>query len=254
MRHARAILALISASLVAGLAGGLAACSKGEDGAAAARKEAEAEAAKSAATSSKAVRIHPPVPAGTTIPCDELINLAGFQSALQEQDPLTFKDLTASNKDSTASCSLVRGGKRLTAAEQEALLKKQRRLGVMGGDEICNVTAFCSTVEDDAHFKQRCKEMGFQDDESLGSYACLQVVAQGADDVYSFRILDEDTKCILQVRGGPSMVDNAVIMACAKAARDLIGPDNIKVGGKSANPPPPDDSGSGSGSDTGSGG
>ena len=65
-------------------------------------------------------------------------------------------------------------------------------------------------------------------DHSLGTFACLKVNAVGSDDVNVYRLLDEDTKCILEVRGGPSMVDNAVIAECAKAARDNIGLANIK--------------------------
>jgi hypothetical protein len=57
------------------------------------------------------------------------------------------------------------------------------------------------------------------------------IVATGADDVKRFRFFDDDTKCIIQVRGGPSNVDNDLIGRCAKAAHDLIGPDQIKVGG-----------------------
>jgi hypothetical protein len=62
------------------------------------------------------------------------------------------------------------------------------------------------------------------------------IVAQGADDVKRFRFFDDDTKCIIQVRGGPSNVDNDLIGKCAKAAHDLIGPDHIKVGAAPAAP------------------
>ena len=51
-----------------------------------------------------------------------------------------------------------------------------------------------------------------------------------------FRFFDDDTKCIIQVRGGPSNVDNDLIGKCAKAAHDLIGPDQIKVGAPPAAP------------------
>ncbi|MCE9578621.1 MAG: hypothetical protein K8W52_36175 [Deltaproteobacteria bacterium] len=224
-----------------------AACGSGQSGAEAARKEAEAEEAKIRAQDSqrKTERIRPPVGAGVHVPCEQLIDVAAFTTALGEKEPLTLKDLTANAAESAASCSLVRGGKVMSAAEQAALLKKQRRLGVMAGDDVCNITAYCSTIEDEAHFKERCKQLKLRDDESLGFYACLQVVAQGADDVNTFKILDEDTKCILQVRGGPSMIDNEVIATCAKAARELIGPNNIKTGGAPAGA---GSAGSGSGS------
>jgi hypothetical protein len=222
-----AVVVFASFASLAGIAG----CkSSAEEGAEAARKEVEAEVKRKAAAPTTAKKVAPPVAGRARIPCEQLIDAAGFTAALGEKDPLTIKDVSTSQAEAAASCSLVRGGTRPTQAQQEAMLKKSRRLGVMAGDDICNVTAFCWTVEDDAHFKQRCKDQGFQDDDSLGFYACVQVVAQGADDVRTFRVLDDDTKCVLQVRGGPSMTDNAVISTCAKAAHDLIGTSNIAVG------------------------
>ena len=215
-----------------------AACTNAEKaGAEAAQREAEAEAKKKATEPSTAKKVSPPVAGRAAIPCEQLIDVDGFTAALGEKDPLTVKDVSKSAADATASCALVRGGTRPTPAQQEAMLKKNRRLGVIPGDELCNVTAFCWVVEDDAHFKSRCKELGNRDDESLGFYACQQVVAQGADDVHVFRFLDSDTKCVLQVRGGPSLIDNAVISSCAKAAADLVGPSSIAVGGAPAAPP-----------------
>jgi hypothetical protein len=224
--------ALLSASVfLLPLLSNLAACSSSEGaGAEAARLEAEAEAKKKAAEPSTAKKVSPPVAGRANISCEQLIDLPGFAAALGEKEPLTVKDVTKSQAEATASCALVRGGKRPSPAEQERMLKKSRRLGVLPGDELCGVTAFCWTVEEEDHFKRRCKEQGFQDDESLGFYACLQIVATGANDVFSFRILDSDTKCVLQVRGGPSLVDNAVISTCAKAATDLIGPPQITPG------------------------
>ena len=122
------------------------------------------------------------------------------------------------------------------------MLKANGRLGVMNGDEVCNVAAFCWTIEDAAHFRQKCAQRKEKDDDSMGSYACVQIVAQGVDDVQVFRFFDEDTKCILQVRGGPSNVDNELIRDCAKAARDSIGPAQIAVG-----KPAPAPAGSGGG-------
>ena len=64
-----------------------------------------------------------------------------------------------------------------------------------------------------------------------------QMVAQGEDDVKRFRFFDADTKCIFQVRGGPSNVDNDLIGKCAKTAYALIGPDQIKPGAPAATAP-----------------
>jgi len=230
MRHATRVTTLISFALLCLTS----ACGKENAGAEAAQREAEEEMKKKAAQPSTARKVSPPVAGRAAIPCEQLVDAAAFTASIGEKEPLTVKDVSKSQAEATASCSLIRGGKRPSPSEQEAMLKKQRRLGVIPGDELCNVTAFCWVVEDDAHFKTRCKELGNADDESLGFYACRQTVAQGADDVYSFRFLDADTKCVLQVRGGPSLIDNAVIESCAKAASELIGPSNIAVGGAPA--------------------
>src|SRR4051812_4760159 len=104
MRNA---IAIVVTTLVLG------ACGKGEQaGIEAAKREQEAEmaAARAQQLPTNTKRIKPAVPTDVHIPCDELIDLAGFTAALGEKDPLTLKDLTSNNKDSTASCSLVRGG------------------------------------------------------------------------------------------------------------------------------------------------
>jgi len=170
------------------------------------------------------------VPGEQHIPCEQLIDPTLFQTALGETEVLTVKDMTKQDAEAAASCSIVKGGVMLTAKEQEALAKKtNRRMGVLPGDDICNITAYCWTVENEENFKTRCKQKGHRDDMSMGNYACVQVVQQGADDVHVYRFFDADTKCILQARGGPSNVDNQKILACANTARDSIGPDRIKV-------------------------
>lgn len=219
----RAIVAIVISGMLLG------ACSKGENaGAEEARKEAEKEQAAKVGAGEAAKKISPPVPGMAHVPCEQLIDVAAFGTAMGEKEPMAIKDNTKAEAEAAASCSLLRGGKRPTEAEQKALIKSKGRLGVMNGDEVCNVTAFCWTIEDAERFKAKCKQRKDKDDDSLGTYACVQVVAVGADDVQVFRFFDEDTKCILQVRGGPSNVDNDLIRNCAKAARDTIGPAQIK--------------------------
>ena len=221
---ALASIALALASFV-----GLAACGNSERaGAEEARRQAEQEEKARQTAAPAAKKLATPVPGHAHVPCGQLIDPAVFQTALGEKEPLTVKDVTKAEPEAAASCSLIRGGKRPGDAEQKALLKKDGRLGVLAGDELCNITAFCSTIEDAEHFKARCKERKDRDDESLGSYACVHIVAVGADDVKVFRLLDEDTHCILQIRGGPSNTRNESIQSCAKAARDTIGPPQIK--------------------------
>jgi hypothetical protein len=217
----------------------LLACSKGaNEGAEEAKKQAEKEQKEKEAAGGVAKKISPPVPGRAKLNCASVINASQFQQVLGETEAITVAD-SKTEPDAAASCSVLRGGKRLSDAEQKAKLKKDGRLGVMAGDEICNVSTFCWTIEDADRFRKKCAEMKDKDDDSLGFYSCVLIVAQGADDVKRFRFSDDDTKCIIQVRGGPSNVDNDLIGRCAKAAHDLIGPDQIKVGAAPAEAPAP---------------
>ena len=211
------------------------ACGKSENaGIEEAKRQAEAEQKAKEAHGEVAKKITPPVPGQTTLPCSQVIDADKFQQALGETAPITVVEAKAEkhDPDAAASCSLMRGGKRPSDAEQKALIKQNGRLGVLPGDEICNISLYCWTIEDLDHFKKRCADQKKKDDDSLGFYACVQVVATGEDDVNNYRFFDEDTKCLIGARGGPSNVDNALIGKCAKAAHDLIGPDQIKVPAK----------------------
>jgi hypothetical protein len=63
----------------------------------------------------------------------------------------------------------------------------------------------------------------------MGQQSCKRTLPAGADDVDSYRFFDTDTKCILNVAGGPANVDNEKIALCARTAAESIGPDQIKV-------------------------
>src|SRR5438105_1966073 len=126
----------------------LAACGKSgeEAGREAALKQAEAEQKMKEGPAVAAKRIDPPVTGRQMLSCDAVIDAAKWKDVLGEPEPVTVK--TAKEPDAAASCSIVRGGKRPNAAEQAALKKQNGRLGVMPGDEICNVSTFCWTIED----------------------------------------------------------------------------------------------------------
>ena len=224
----RASIGLVAVGLAHLL--GLPACSNSEKaGAEEARRQAEAEQKAKQAQGSPARRLSTPVPGQARVPCAQLIDAAAFQTALGEKEALVVRDVTKSDREASASCSLQRGGKRPSEAEQKALIKKAGKLGVLPGDELCSVTAYCSVIADADRFRAGCKERKDHDDDSMGTYACVHIVAVGADDVKVYQFIDEDTRCILQVRGGPSNVDNDMIRSCAKAARDTIGPAQIRV-------------------------
>jgi hypothetical protein len=216
----------------------LPACTKGENaGAEEAKREAEKELKEKAAHGEVAKKMSPPVPGSAHVPCTQLIDPAAFTTALGEKEPITVTDATKGDGEAAASCSLNRGGKRPNEAEQKALIKANGKLGVLPGDEICNVTAYCWTIEDPERFQKRCVANGKDitpDSDSIGTFSCRQTVAVGEADVSVFKFYDDDTKCILKVRGGPSMVDNELIKNCAKTARTTIGPAQIAVNASGA--------------------
>ena len=193
----------------------------------AAMREAALEAKRKAANVEVAEKLTPPVANHARVSCDKLIDAAKFTAALDEKMPLQVVDVSSGNSEATATCSLLRGGVAPTAAEQAALLKKNPRLGVLPGDEVCRVAAYCWTLESEENLRKRCGEMKNQDDDTTGGYACVQVVATGADDVKAFRLFDTDTKCLIDVKGGPSMIDNAMIAKCATIARASIGTEQL---------------------------
>ncbi len=212
------------------------ACGKGESGLEAAKKAEEADLKNSKDKGEVAKKLIPPVAGGAHVPCSQLIDAAAFTTALGEKEPLTVRDDTKSDGDAAAVCSLIRGGKVLSPAEQNALLKKQARLGVMAGDPVCQVSAYCWTFEDDEHLRKKCSTEKNKDDDTMGTYACLQVVATGQDDVNLYKFVDPDTKCLIKVGPGGSNIDNDMIRNCAKTARDSIGPAQIAPGGAPAAP------------------
>jgi hypothetical protein len=197
------------------------------EGMLAAQREAEAELQRERVNHQVATKMRAPVQGARKIECTQLIDMPSFREVLEEKEPLSMRDVSKSNADANVSCSLIRGGRMLSIKEQQALIKRSGKLGVLPGDELCNITAYCGGIEEDGAFKKRCAELKRKDDDSMGSYACVQIVPHGAVDVMSFRFLDPETKCVIEVRGGPSMTDNAFIASCAKAARDLIGPAQI---------------------------
>ena len=212
----------------------LAACggkSTEELGKEAAKAEEMADLAKQKKEGKVAEKKLPPVPNMAHISCEQLINIEAFQTGLAEKEPITLKDMTKNEAEATTSCQLIRGGKKLTAKEQDAITKKEVRLGVRAGDPICQITAYCWTLEDADHFRKKCEEdlKKNKHDDSTGTYMCYQTFETGIYDVNVYSFFDDDTKCVLKASSGGPQADNAVIQNCAKIANTTIGPDQIKV-------------------------
>lgn len=234
------LLAALSIALAAAAATG---CDAAEKGRARARAAAAAENERRTAEIGGPAEVKkPPVTDRQHVGCDVLINATAFGTALGEAEPVEVADVTAQDRDAAAVCAIKRGGIRPTAAEQEAKQKKEGHLGVLPGDPICNVYAYCWTLETPEAFEKRCRDSSETFDDSMGFPACVRTIQTGEHDVKTFRMYDADTKCLLKVGAGPSMVDNDVIAKCARAAVEHIGPDNIVPGGKPATPSEGDES------------
>jgi hypothetical protein len=54
--------------------------------------------------------------------------------------------------------------------------------------------------------------------EELGQVACVRRTQRAADWAYKYAVIDADTNCTLEVQGGPSVTDEAIVQACARAA------------------------------------
>ncbi|HRC56772.1 MAG TPA: hypothetical protein PKU97_12655 [Kofleriaceae bacterium] len=224
MRH-RAVITLLLSLLL--LSPGACKGNSEQEGMLAAQRAAEEEAKLAVANHQVAPRIHAPVQDSRKVDCNQLIDLPSFHEALQEKEPLSMRDTRKSNADASAACSLMRGGRILSAKEQEALLKRSGKLGVLAGDELCHIAAFCNVHADEESLRKRCQGPNRKASEAMGTYACETTTAHGALDVISLRFVDPDTHCVLEIRGGPSMTDNDFIVKCAMAARELIGPAQI---------------------------
>lgn len=219
------------------------ACGSGENaGVEAAKAEAEAALQNKVDKGEVPKTIRPPVAGDTKLDCTKIINLEAFTSGLSEKEPLTVSDVSNTDKEAVAICNLVRGGKKLSAAEQAALTKKEGRLGVLPGDPLCQVTLKCTTIEDADKYRKKCEAQaaldakrasspfnGVRADETMGNFACVQVVPTGAFDAEVFKFFDADTKCVFEVRGGPSNQDNDMTRNCAKIARDTIGKEQLSM-------------------------
>jgi hypothetical protein len=221
----------------------LGACGKSENaGIEAAKAEAEAELKNKSDKGELPKTLKPPVAGDAKLDCSKVINLEAFTTALAEKEPLTLSDASSSDKEAAAICKLVRGGKKLSAAEQAALTKKEGKLGVLPGDPLCEITLRCSTIEDPDKYRKKCEAQaavdakrsmspfnGVRADETMGNFACVQIVPTGNFDAQVFKFFDADTKCVFEVRGGPSNQDNDMTRNCAKAARDTIGKDQLTM-------------------------
>lgn len=198
-----------------------------------AHNKKQAELAASNRPKSKIVKIETALPGGTIIACEQLLDATKLGEMLGETDPVTLSDQTKKGAGPTSECSIRRGGEVMNAKAQEEQVKKTGRLGVQAGDELCHVEMHCSLPAQDEQFKGDCQkgiEKGDRrSNEDIGAYACIKTTPKGPYDAYTYKFIDPDTRCIMSVRGGPSVNEETEVQKCAKAVLELVGLEQIKA-------------------------
>ena len=203
------------------------ACSSGESVEDYNKKQAEIIDQKRPKT--KVVKVSTALPGGVTIPCDDLLDVDKMTTLLEEKEPVTFEDKKEIGP--TSVCSVKRGGELMDAKKQAEQSTKTGRLGVLAGDELCHVTVHCSIPAQDEQFQLDCKnkiEAGQrQSNDDIGTFACIKITPKGPNDSYTYKFIDPDSRCVMSVRGGPSVNEEAEVQKCAKAVLDTVGAETI---------------------------
>ena len=195
----------------------------------------QAEAVRKPPTT-KAVKVDTALQSGVHLACADLLPIEELTTQLGEKEPVSVVDLTSGNPDSTSTCSIRRGGKPLDEKSQARIVEKGGRLGVMGGDELCNLTLYCSVPADEEALKQRCATEESLGNHTLGVFSCVKVTPKGEFDGYTYKLIDPDSKCTIMMRGGPSVVEEPLVQACSRAAMKLIGPASLQPSQPSGEP------------------
>jgi hypothetical protein len=219
------------AALLAAAALASAGCARDRDEASTGEAPAgEGGAAEPAApqAQSNIERVQIAVPSGKQVACSDVIDAALFSKYIGDEIG-EVKDRAGSNSEASLSCALIRAGQPPTSDAQ--LRKFQRegmKLGVLPGDEYCLVTAYCSMATDLDRFKKKCDDDHDVANEGVGQFACVHTSQRGTKQAYTYRVIDPDTRCMLEVMGGPSVTDEPLVQNCTRAALEDISPIDLK--------------------------
>lgn len=172
---------------------------------------------------SNVVKLTTAVPYGKQVPCTDFLPDVTVFATRMAQDVGSVKDRGSGNSNASAVCSLVRGGEPAAEVkEAKTFQEKYDRLGVQPGDEFCMVTAYCSLSNDAEAFKDKCEKDGNRRTTLDGQFACLRETPKGPDYSYTYKFIEPDTKCLVEVMAGPSVGEQEVVRLCALATRDSI--------------------------------
>jgi hypothetical protein len=167
-------------------------------------------------------RIPIAVPYGKQVACADVVDTALFAKYIGDKIG-EVKDRSKSNSESNMACSLIRAGKPPTTdAQLHKFEREGMKLGVLPGDEYCQVTAYCSMSTDEERFRKKCEAEHDSGNEAVGQFACVHTTQRGTKQAYTYRAIDPDTRCLLEVMGGPSVTDEPLVQNCTRAALEDI--------------------------------
>lgn len=182
------------------------------------------------------------VPPNKKVACaDMLPDISKFKELVAADISDTIVDNGKSHRAASAVCRFMRDGE---PPKDDAQLRKMKsenqKLGVLPGDEYCTIKLFCSYATDEGDFKDECEKSAkkesasgsrtiYEGNSDLGQFACVRKTDRPPEDyAYTYRTIDKDTRCIFEVMGGPSVVDEQLVQSCTRAAIETIGPANLK--------------------------
>ena len=172
------------------------------------------------------VKVTTAVPYGKTVACEDIFDPNKVSSFLG--DVVDIKDKSASNKESTSVCAIMRSGEAPPPGSELKPEKRNQILGVQPGDEYCTITLYCSLPADQKRFQDKCQERGDEGNRDLDQYSCVHKSQRAAKYAYTYKTIHGPTKCTIEVMGGPSVTDEPLVQNCTRAALDLLTKDNLK--------------------------
>jgi hypothetical protein len=174
---------------------------------------------------SNVVSIKSSVPTGKQVACSDVFpDPAVFTAKLGTMHEIgEIKDNSKSNSSSTFVCALIKAGEPpKTPKELKTLEDKYSKLGVLPGDEYCQISAYCSIHMEEDSFREKCEKDNNQPSSLDGQFACLRATPKGVEHAYTYKFIEPDTKCLVEAMAGPSVNEEDLVRNCAIAARDAM--------------------------------
>lgn len=211
--------------------------SNGDEGS----KEAAPAEKKKPRDKSNVKRIVTAVPPGQTVACADLLPDLSKLKEYVAEDIGEIVDRGKKRRSASAVCRIMKArpdkGK---PGKLRGKVKETQKLGVLPGDEYCTITLYCSLATDEADFKRKCETDAkreaatgsmtiYEGNTDLGQFACVRKTDRPPSDyAYTYRTIDADTRCIAEVMGGPSVVDEGLVRNCTRAALESVGMQHLK--------------------------